>query len=204
MERPLDSPLHILYTGGLRGDLKRLPSLFTFLRERARTGDGARLLLLDTGGRCAPEVWHCAATAGRSMLIALDGMGFHAALEDGLSAESRERLRENWLGLALVSAAKPFVQDGIAVCDTSSRLPEGAALGIALAPAANTHLEGRWLHLAAVEGAVLGEASLTFAAGVPALATCALYPLPSAVLPDPTLAGTITFIEGEARRYASR
>ncbi len=204
MERPLATPLHILYTGGLRGDLKRLPSLFTFLRERVRTGDGARLLLLDTGGRCAPDVWHCAATQGRSMLIALDGMGFHAALEDGLSAESRERLRENWLGLALVSAEQPFVQDDIAVCAVTDGLPDGAALGISLAPAAHTHLEGRWLHLAAVEGAALGEVMLTFAAGVPALATCALHPLPPTVLPDPTLAGTIAFIEAEARRYASR
>ncbi len=89
--------LSILYTANIRGDLALLPRLYTFLkslqadlRQFAPEDESevmlcavqprpVQTLLLDLGDSCAPDVWHCAATGGRSTLIALDAMGYHAA-----------------------------------------------------------------------------------------------------------------------------
>src|SRR5690349_16457301 len=66
--------LPIIYTYQLRGDLAWLPRLYTFIRQLAQDIEqeyGTKPLLLDLGEACVPESWHCAATDGRSMLLAL-------------------------------------------------------------------------------------------------------------------------------------
>jgi hypothetical protein len=81
VEGPLTPPaaLTVLYTARLRGEIERLPWLYTFLRDLRARAEGAAVLLLDLGDSCAPGVWHCEVTGGRSMWVALDGMGYHAA-----------------------------------------------------------------------------------------------------------------------------
>src|SRR5688572_29658141 len=105
----MTTPLSILYTQDIRGDLDLLPRLYTFLRQirqqAQRFEDEAdvmvcqvqppdrRILLLDVGGSCAADVWHCEATQGRSTLIVLDAMGYNAAGVAGqLDTEGREKL----------------------------------------------------------------------------------------------------------------
>lgn len=130
------------------------------------------------------------------MLIALDAMGFHAALDDGtLDDLSRERLRDNLMGLALVSAGQPFIQGDLMVAqEADPEQPAGAMLGIALTPAPHTLLANGWLHLQAVQGMVLGEAHISFDGGAAALINHAVHPLPPGTLPDPTLAGTVGYL----------
>ena len=125
--------LSILYTAGIRGDLDTLPRLFTFIKElrrditRFRPEDEevmlcavqppeVRTLLLDLGDSCAPDVWHCAATDGRSTLIALDAMGYTAANVSGqITPASRAKLDENLLAMALVDDEHPWESDSLLV-----------------------------------------------------------------------------------------
>ena len=92
----METPLTILYTHRLRGDLEALPRLYSFLRQlqahysedvpRVCADDPAppagSVLRLDLGESCDPQIWHCSASSGRSTLVLLDGMGFDAARVD--------------------------------------------------------------------------------------------------------------------------
>lgn len=187
--------LTILYTGSLRGDLERLPRLYTFLQNlRHPPQPPGRTLLLDLGDSCAPDVWHCAITGGRSTLIVLDAMGCHAARVE-LSDENRRRLRANLLSMALVDAEHPWV-DGELVFTAAAVLPPPDALTVVLAPADSTRLDGRMLRLAGVSAGQVGLARLDDA---PALLDHAIYDLPPAALPDPTITAAVDFVLAEAR-----
>ena len=102
----METPLTILYTHDLRGDLDALPRLYSFLRQlkahyaseevvQVCALDPAqppgRILLLDLGESCAPEVWHCQVSGGRSTLVVLDGMGYDAARVDDAADRSRRK-----------------------------------------------------------------------------------------------------------------
>ena len=89
----METPLTILYTHRLRGNLDALPKLYSFMRQlqahyseapaRVCADDpappGGSVFRLDLGESCNSEVWHCDVTSGRSTLVVLDGMGFDAA-----------------------------------------------------------------------------------------------------------------------------
>src|SRR5262245_40772445 len=98
--------ISLLYTAGLRGDLELLPRLYTFLKTLR--GEFNSIYLVDLGETCAPEVWHCEVTEGRSMLIALDGMGYTAANAAHLTPDSRAKLTDQ-MALGLVDADHPHV-----------------------------------------------------------------------------------------------
>src|SRR4029453_1362356 len=87
----------------------------------------ARTLLLDLGDSCAADVWHCAATGGRSTLIALDAMGYHAANVSGLlSPESRAKLAENLMEMALVDTEHPREIEGVMLSTLSPDVRQSA------------------------------------------------------------------------------
>src|SRR5688572_24616875 len=104
----MDSPITLLYTHNLRGDLSLLPRLHTFIKQlKALEVDDEddvmlclvqpqtrRTLLIDLGGSCAPDVWHCAVTGGRSMLMVLDAMGYAAVSAADLTPDAREKLAD--------------------------------------------------------------------------------------------------------------
>ena len=101
MDEPLS--LTLLYSGEIAGDLALLPRLYTFL-QRLHPPQQQPTLLLDLGGSCANSAWHCRETGGRSTLIVLDGMGYHAANVAGaLDREGRDKLAEN-VTMGLVDA----------------------------------------------------------------------------------------------------
>jgi hypothetical protein len=200
VEGPLTPPaaLTVLYTTGLRGDIELLPRLFTFLRDLRARAEGSQVLLVDLGGSCAPEVWHCAVTGGRSMLIALDGMGYHAANVEGqLTPALRAKMGE-LTQMALVDAAHPYAHSA-AVQVTVNETPASAPLTVRLDPAAETTFDGRALRLGRVGQGEIGRARLRGGA-----LEADVHGLPRAAAPDPTIAGIVDFILSEARYTQKR
>jgi hypothetical protein len=222
--------LSIFYTANIRGDLALLPPLYTFLKSLredlarfAPEDEGevmlcavqpppARILLLDLGDSCAPDVWHCAATGGRSTLIALDAMGYHAANVTGLlSVESRARLADNLMEMALVDAEHPW-EDGNLIFSTVPSYVRPSAdvlagltrLHISLAADTTTRLVGHLLYLAQVEAGQIGTAYIGGTDSEPQLLADAIFDLPANTPPDPTISGTVDFVTNEARFFARK
>ena len=170
MEKPLS--LTLFYTANIAGDLALLPRLFTFLLQ-LRTDARRPTLLLDLGGSCADEVWHCRVTGGRSTLIALDAMGYHAANVAGaLDDRNREKLAEQ-VTMALVDESRDWLYRVPPVCDERIRVKlrardDAARLQIVLSPAERTTVEGNAIFLGAVGAGQVGEA-LVDLRGAPAL-----------------------------------
>jgi len=212
----MDTPLSILYTGNLRGNLDLLPRLFTFLRQlRAqaqRFEDKAdvdvcalqppvrRVLLVDAGNSCSADVWHCAITGGRSTVMVLDAMGYDAAQVSGaLTPDARERLAEA-VQLALVDADGGLTLPDLRV--TAAPEPGYAGLQLVLQARDEAVLDGRRLYPARLQPGEVGN--LHVAAGPPRLSAHHRFSLPASTAPDPTIAGTVDFVLSEARYLQKR
>ncbi|MEO8610256.1 MAG: hypothetical protein ABI690_20340 [Chloroflexota bacterium] len=222
--------LSIFYTAHIRGDLALLPPLYTFLKslradlaqfapedeaevmQCAVQPPSARTLLLDLGDSCAPDVWHCTATEGRSTLIALDAMGYHAANVTGiLSAESRAKLAENAMGMALVDFDHPWQDQGMILSTFSPNMRPSAdtlaglsKLHISVTADTTTRMIGHLLYLARVESGQVGTAYIGGTDSDPQLLADAVFDLPANTPPDPTISGTVDFVTNEARFFAKR
>ena len=205
MEKPLS--LTLRYSANIAGDLALLPRLFTFL-QRLNAADGQGALLLDLGGSCAESVWHCRATGGRSTLIVLDGMGYHAAnVAGGLDAGNRAKLAAQ-VTLALVDAAQDWKVDAPPAPDpgvivTLRPRDSAARLQIALKPAAETRLDGNTLWLGEVGAGQVGEAAVDLR-GRPRLVSARVHVMPPDTPPNPSIAGAVEFVEAEARLFAGK
>ena len=214
----METPLTILYTYGLRGDLDVLPKLYSFLRQlqahyreavvQVCSLDPARapgsVLLLDLGESCAADVWHCDVSGGRSTLVVLDGMGYTAARVEEAAAK-RDRMGGG-VQIALVDGDHPHEIEDVVITAEASRgdLPSRPyGLQIVLTPAAETRLDGSVLRLAAIKGGQVGAAQLTRIIGGWSLATHEVHDLPRRILPDPTIAASVEFVISEAR-YAQQ
>ena len=194
------STLSIAYTYGIRGDLGFLARLATRLKQlRPLLGTP---LLLDLGASCAPNIWHCDATQGRSMVVALDGVGYHALnLSEQLDETGRHKL-EGIVTAGMVTARHawrlhlpPHQDEGIVVA--SAPLPT-LRLCIVCTPAPQTHLEAGVLTLQAPPAYQLGVVHLSLSPH-PALLSQAIYTVPEDTPPDPSIAASLAFIEDEAR-----
>ena len=218
----MPTPLSILYTQDIRGDLDLLPRLHTFLRQlrqqALRFEDEAdvlvcqvqppdrRVLLVDVGGSCAADVWHCAATGGRSTLFVLDAMGYDAAGVTGqLDAEAREKLAAT-AQLALVDGEHPFQKDGLLVTTDApgNPAPGPGELAFVLSPQATATLKGRALYPARLQARQVGVAHVSFSTGAPRLSGHDIFDMPPTMRPDPTIAGAVDFVLGEARYYQQK
>ncbi|HEX2623584.1 MAG TPA: hypothetical protein VHL11_25665 [Phototrophicaceae bacterium] len=190
--------ISLLYTAGLRGDLDLLPRLYTFLKTLR--GEFNPAYVIDLGESCAVEIWHCEVTEGRSMLIALDGMGYTAANTDHLTPDSRAKLTDQ-VALGLVNADHPHVAGDclFALHPTSG----DGHLCIVLKPGEMTRLAGRTLDLEAVEAGQVGIVRLT-TGDVPQVLSSEVRLMPSGTAPDPTIAGVVDFVISEARYYQRR
>lgn len=214
----METPLTILYTGGLRGDLDLLPRLYGFLRQlkahyseevvQVCHDEPARapgsFLLLDLGDNCAPDVWHCQVSGGRSTLVVLDGMGFDAARVDD-AALKRAKMGDG-VRLALVDADNPHAIEDVLLTAEMGRggiQSRPHSLQIILSPAAETRLDGDQLHLQRIEGGQVGAAQLANIVGRWSLTASGVHDLPRRTLPDPTIAASVDFVLAEAR-YAQK
>lgn len=196
--------LYLLYTVHLNGALERLPRLYTFLKHLRHQTEAEQTLLLDLGGSCNSESWHCAATGGRSMLIVLDAMGYAAVNAVGLSSESREKLRANFLAMALVDDLYPHLSGSICLRTAPDSSLAPAALEIDLRPVSQTHFDGRELRLGLVRGDQVGAVELRLAGGIPTLEAFHIHDLPPAMLPDPTISAAVDLVLAEARLHQRR
>lgn len=197
--------LTLLITHGLAGDLTRMARLATYLERLQRAYPQA--VLLDMGGMCAESVWHCAATDGRSALVMLDGMGYHAAHVAGiLSADSRHRLH----GLTTMALADtqhawrlntPHWQDeGIIFSSTPTPC---LTLNIVLTPADTTRLDNGTLFLQPPPAYSVLRVMLGLLP-VPSILATALHMMPPDTTVHPTLAAAAEFIEEEAQAARQR
>lgn len=212
----MDTPLSILYTGNLRGDLELLPRLFTFLRQlRAqaqRFEDEAdvnvcalqppvrRVLLVDAGNSCSGDVWHCALTGGRSTIMVLDAMGYDAVQVSGaLTPDASERLK-GAVQLTLVDADGGLTLPDLRV--TAAPEPGYSGLQLVLQARDDALLDGRLLYPARLAAGEVGI--LHIAAGPPKLSAHHRFTLTASMPPDPTIAGTVDFVLSEARYLQKR
>lgn len=198
--------LTLLVTAQLGGDLDFMARLATWLERLTRSWPQA--LLLDLGGACTPTIWHCAATEGRSGLVMLDGMGYHAAHVSGtLSDDSRHRLA-GITTMALVDSQHswrlhtPFQQDeGVIV----SSVPTPAlTLNIVLTAAEQIALEGSTLFLQAPPAPHQVWRVQVALLPAPRLLTTELHTLPAGIPAHPTLSAAAEFILDEAREAQRR
>ena len=192
-------PLTILHTGNLRGDLAILPRLHTFLRRLDRGGNA---LLLDTGGACSDAVWHCRATGGRSMLLALDAMGYHAANVDGaLDATEREKLAGH-VTLGLVDGAHDWQSANGEISVALAPSQSICRLKVCLSAVDETRLDENTLRLREVSKGQVGVARVDIAKSL--LINADIHIMPSNTPPNPSIAGAVEFIESEARFFRHR
>ena len=202
METPLS--LRLLYTANLRGDIAILPRLFT-LMQRLQAPRAMLTLILDLGQACHDSAWHCRATGGRSMLVALDAMGYHAAnVGAALGASDRAKLAEQ-VTMALIDETHPWTCQ-LPAMETPIRLalqpdeqdPRLQIPTCARGSQRTTH--GNCLRLQGVAGGQIGELQLD-PRDPPGIIASAIHDLPPATPPNPTIAGAVEFVEAEARLY---
>lgn len=190
-----DPVITLMYTANLRGDLDSLPRLLTWLK--AHPPD----YLVDLGESCSPQVWHCAVTGGRSMLIALDGLGYDAVNASHLSPDDRERLADGLLSTALIAPGYRRIKD---YCVFSVEpVEKGGLLNVILAPAAHTHLDGTRLYLAPVAQGEIGAVMIAWG-DTPMIRDYTIHTIPPDTPPDATISGIVDFVISEARYYQKR
>lgn len=201
MEKPLS--LTILYTSNLRGDIALLPRLFTLLGRLKAPSVGATLVF-DLGRACDETAWHCRETGGRSMLILLDGMGYHAANVDGeLDDADREKLGAQ-VTMTLIDETHsgqfrlPARDDPLIVAAHPDAREQ--RFQIVLAPNERTKIEHNALRLQDISGGQIGAVRVTLAPA-PHIAAVDIHDLPGDTPPNPTIAGAVEFVEAEARLF---
>lgn len=193
------TPLTLLYTHDLRGEIHALPRLATLIQSaRAEAG---RVACVDLGGACDPSAWHCDVTGGRSMLAALDGCGYVAAHTDTLTPEGRAIIDKAILSMHRVDDEHPVRVGSIAYRSTRDSDP-AADLTVHLRPADMTGFDGNLLTLAAIPRLHLGIVTVD-PESREILRTDAIR-LTSQTRPDATLSGVVDFILSEARLYQKR
>jgi hypothetical protein len=181
--------------------MARLYSLIEALRARCGSA-----LLLDLGGHCRADVWHCAVTEGRSALLALDGMGYHAANAADLTEAARQKLL-GLITMGLVSEQRawryhvpPVVDEGIVV----SLAPVPALrLNIVLSPSDQTCLVDSTLRLGRVPPWTVGAAQVDLRRS-PRVTHVDVHPLTDAYPPDPTISAVVELILEEAEGLRQR
>ena len=203
MEKPLS--LKLLYTANIAGDLALLPRLFTVIQQ-LRADPCQPVLLLDLGASCADDVWHCRETGGRSTLIALDAMGYHAANVKGtLDERNRGKLAEQ-VTMALVDEGRDWLYHVPPVSDDSISVrlrarDDEARMQIVLSPAQRIAIKGNAIFLQSVGAGQVGEV-LVDLREAPVLIGERVHRIPPDTPPNPSIAGTVEFVEAEARYFA--
>jgi len=195
----------ILYTYGLRGDFALLPRLHTFIMQ-LKAEHNSQALVLDLGASCDEAVWHCAATKGRSTLLVLDGMGYHAVNVSGIvSSADRDRLASS-VTTGMVTERHgwryfvPPMRDGdIVVAGTPT---PALKLCIVARPAEQNQLSERTLFLQAVEKGQVGMVKVDMNAMK--ITESAVFEMPKGLKPDATIAASIELVEDEARQAQKR
>ena len=200
MEKPLS--LTLLYTSKIRGNIRMLPRLYTLIR-RLKPAGRQGILLLDLGQACADDVWHCRLTQGRSTLIVLDGMGYHAANVAGTFDPASRRKAAAQMTMALVDDSQdwhyqiPPVSDRSIIAAVQPK-DRRARLQICLSADDATAVQDNILYLGDVGAGQIGCVRLDLHPA-PRITASRIHDLPPDTPPNPSLAATVEFVESEAR-----
>jgi hypothetical protein len=205
MEKPLT--LTLLYTANIRGDIHMLPRLYTFMQTLKPT-ERQGTLIFDLGNSCADEVWHCAITQGRSTLIVLDGMGYHAVnVVDSLDTTYREKIADR-VTMGLVDDSHtwryhipPVTDETIQATLNPSEL--SCRLQICLSPTESTHIEDNTLYLADIPAKYIGIVNIDLSDS-PIITHQDVQELPADTPPNPTIVASVEFVESEARYFQKK
>ena len=193
----------LLFTQNLHGDLRFLPRLARVLMH-LRIED-RRSYTIDLGNSCAPDVWHCDATDGRSMLIALDGINYSAANAEGLAEHARPQLSRSLVTLKAVNAAHPDWIERVALVTSTPDAPiPGAEMTMVIKPHLEARVNGTVIEFPAVERYRIGRLRVRIDTLPFELISVETFDVPPTTAPDPVVSGMIDFIEGEARHYQKR
>lgn len=193
----------LLFTQNLQGDLRFLPRLARVLMH-LRIED-RRSYTVDLGNSCTPGVWHCEATDGRSMLIALDGLNYNAANADGLAEHARSHLSRSLVSLKAVSAGHADWIERVALVTAApdAAIP-GAEMTLIVKPSLEARVTGSVIEFPAVERYRIGRLRVRVDSVPCELVSVEMFDVPPTTPPDPVISGMIDFIEGEARHYQKR
>lgn len=240
--------ISLLYTHNLRGNIELLPRLYTFIRQLKAQPvadedevmichlqpQTRRTLIIDAGESCAPDAWHCAVTSGRSMLVALDAMGYDAA-RSSLTPDLREKLAGE-VNVALVDETHGWEIEGVVLTlnpsspNPFSHIPQGFPAVTSGEKGDKTPLlPGTWERGMGGEGilriaippanaarldsnvftpAILQAGQVGVAhftrIGTRWLVEADVLTMPAATLPDPTITAAVEFILSEARYLQKR
>jgi hypothetical protein len=193
-------PITIIYTHNLHGKLDLLPKLHTLIRRLMR--DYNDVVLLDMGGSCAADVWHCDTTGGRSALLVMDGMGYDAANIVGLLADgARERMPDT-MRLTLIDADSTWERDDLIVA--AARIDDSDKIQVVMQPVDEARVEDGIFFPQTLSAGQVGVAQIGAYDETVELFAHAVHPLPANTRPDPTIAGTVDFVLSEARYYQKR
>lgn len=197
--------LTILYTQNINGKLSLLPRLYTFLQNLKQAHD-PNALLLDLGNACNDSVWHCDVTKGRSTVVVLDGMGYHAInVANFMGHSERDSLHGNIVA-GLVTERHmwryfvPPVRDEDIVI--AGQATPALRLCIIAAPADETGLDNRMLQLKAVDQGEVGLVKVDMVS-MSIIATD-VFTMPKGLKPDATIAASVDLVEDEARFTQNR
>lgn len=197
--------LTIFYTQDIGGELAQLPQLYTFIQHLKQQYD-KRALLLDLGGACNDTIWHCRATQGRSSLLVLDSMGYHAVNISAYLDDAQRASLRNTLTVGMVSArhrwryhVPPHRDEDIIVAGIAT---PALKLCIVATPAEQTRLENRLLTLQAVPQGSVGRAQIDLQALH--IRETTQHQMPRGLRPHATIAATVELVEDEARQAQER
>jgi len=184
-----------------------LPRLYTFMQTLKPT-ERQGTLIVDLGNLCADDVWHCAVTHGRSTLIVLDAMGYHAVnVADSLESDHREKVadivtmglvdEENTWQYHIPPVIDETIQATLNPKDTSCRIQ------ICLSPAESTYIDGNTLYLADIPAAHIGIVQVDIHDS-PIITHQEQHKLPPQTPPNPTIVASVEFVESEARYFQKK
>jgi hypothetical protein len=210
----------LLYTASLAGRLDLLPRLMTRIRqEKSRIAGPA--LLVDLGRSCSPDIWICDATDGRGMLVAMDAMGydaFHIGAADMLYTQPAtvDSLRGvvqtpfaagPWFGTVSRKGLKFHFASRVDVIPPDAD-PADLTIALQLGTNPRADVEGyedyRLLSLDAgwtSSEPLLGRIDIALTPASPYIFIVSQVQLSISddLMPDPSIAGVIEFVESEAR-----
>ena len=197
--------LTILYTQNINGNLQILPSLYTFLQSLKQKHD-PKALILDIGNACSDDVWHCAVTQGRSAVIVLDAMGYHAVNVTGFMTDGqRDSLRNN-VSVGLITArhmwryfVPPLKNDDIVIAGQAT---PAMTLCIVATPHSQNSLSNRMLELQAIEQPQIGLVTVDMQNLV--ITEQAVFDLPKGTKPNATISASVDLVEEEAEFISKR
>lgn len=195
----------MLYTQNIAGDLSLLPRLYTVIQQ-LKSEYHASTLLLDTGNACVESVWHCEATKGRSTVMVMDAMGYHAINVSGFMGNSERDSLHGSITAGLVTErhmwryfVPPLRDDDIVIAGQAT---PAMTLCIVLAPSEKTILENRMLFLKSVEKGQIGLVTVDM--NSMSITRDDTITMPEKIKPDATIAASVELIEDEAHLAQKR